>query len=71
LERDFTRHYDFSEKQSGVNFTRQSFFKRVTPENLLGTHDISSTTATFSSLAWRYFKGWSFNQSSICHYTCL
>jgi len=26
------------------------FFTRVTTENLLVTHDISSTTATFSSL---------------------
>jgi len=30
-----------------VNITRQSF---VTPENLFFTHDISSTTSTFSSL---------------------
>jgi len=34
--------------------TRQSFVTRVTPENLLVTHDISSTTATFSSLAFVY-----------------
>jgi len=37
-------------KQSRVNITRQNFVTRVTPENLLFTHDISSTTATFSSL---------------------
>jgi len=49
-KRDFTRHHDFSEKQSRVNFTRQNFLPGVTPENLLDTHDISSTTATFSSL---------------------
>jgi len=29
-------------------------FWRVTPENLLFTHDISSTTATFSSLVCNY-----------------
>jgi len=48
-KRDFTRHYDFSEKQSRVNVTSQSFITRFTPENLV-THDISSTTATFSDL---------------------
>jgi len=53
-KRDITRHYDFSEKQSRVNLTRKSFFTRVSPENLLVTHDISSTTATFSSLAPMY-----------------
>jgi len=52
-KRDFTRHYDFSEKQSRVNVTRKSFVTRVTPEKLLVMHDISSTTATFSSLDWK------------------
>jgi len=46
------RHCNFSKKQSHVNITRQSFVTRVMPENLLVTHDILSTTATFSSLVW-------------------
>jgi len=29
------RYYDFSEKQSRVDITQQSFVTRVTPENLL------------------------------------
>jgi len=53
-KRGFTRHYDFSEKQSRVNLTRKSFFTRVTSEKLLVMHDISSTTATFCSLDWNW-----------------
>jgi len=34
-----------------MNLTHQNFVTRVMPENLPVTHDISSTTATFSSLA--------------------
>jgi len=49
-KRDFTRRYDFCEKQSHVKDTCQSFVTHFTPENLLVTHDISSTTATYSSL---------------------
>jgi len=48
FEKKFMRHYDFSEKQSRVHVTRQTFVMR---ENLLVTHDILSTIATFSSLA--------------------
>jgi len=51
VKADFTRHCVFSEKEAPVNFTRQSFYMRVTPTNLLFTHDISVTTATVSSSA--------------------
>ena len=37
---DFTRHYVFSEKQSRVNLTRQSFFTRVTPTIFLHVYTI-------------------------------
>jgi len=43
--------YVFSRKQSRVNVTRRSFVMYVAPKNLLVRHDISSTTAMFSSLA--------------------
>jgi len=49
-KRDITCHYGFSEKQSRVDVTHQSFGTRFTPEHLLFTHDIYSTSATFSSL---------------------
>jgi len=52
--RDFTRHYDFSENQSRENLTRQSFVILVTSEKLIVTHDILSTTATFSGLGLGY-----------------
>jgi len=44
--------YDFSVEQSRVKLTLERIFTRVTPENLLDTHDISSTTATFSCLGY-------------------
>ena len=56
-KRDFTHQHDFSEKQSRVNVMHQSFVTGVTPDNLHVTHDISSTTATFSRLvALRLFQ---------------
>jgi len=45
---DFTRHYLFCEKPSRVNLTRQSDFMRDMLKSHTFTHDISSTTATFS-----------------------
>jgi len=33
-----------------VKITRQIFITRVTPEHILTTHDISPTTAIFSSM---------------------
>jgi len=44
--------YDFSVEKSRVKLTLESIFTRVTPENLLDTYDISSTTATFSCLGY-------------------